>query len=258
MLMQREAKLLERYEAETCNKFDHVVWVTEEDYNAVKHLNACPELVQSGAKEQRRIQTLKRSTFNRSNANSIIPICIDPSEISPVQYLTREPNILFLGGMHWPPNAEGVTWFLENVWHLIKEQVPGARVFIIGKSPPRITRRLECVEAPGFVEDVDPYWMHSRVFIVPLLSGGGMRVKILDAWARGLPVISTTIGAEGIEYSDNEDIMIADDPQNFANTIIRMLKDNILANKLVKNGMKMIENYYDWGKIYSAWDRIYQ
>jgi len=243
VLLKLEWRKLARYEAQVCQQFDHVVWVTQEDLDAVQAQTQ---------RSQSPIRNLQPAT-----CNSIIPICIAPQEVQPITLLTNQPNLLFLGGMHWPPNAEGVRWFVSEIWPRVREQIPAARLQIIGKSPPPELSLAPGVIAPGYVDDVTPYWCNSRAFIVPLRAGGGMRVKILDAWARGLPVISTTIGAEGIKCQDGEDILIADTPGDFANAVVRVLSEEALAPQLAQGGRSTVEAHYDWRKVYTAWDDIY-
>jgi len=232
-LLQREARLMAKYEAQTCAQFDNVVWVTDEDREAVN-----------------RHSSIVHPQFT-------IPICIAPKEVTPVVPLPGEPTLLFLGGMHWPPNAMGVRWFLEKIWPLVKAQLPTVILNVIGKDPPSLVKEIDGVHAPGYVEDLKLYWGKSRVFIVPLRAGGGMRVKILDAWARGLPVVSTAIGAEGIEYNDGEDILIADNPREFCDAVLRVLQDDELAQRLAQGGRTKVETLYDWRTIYQDWDGVY-
>jgi len=241
-LLWREARLMAHYEAQTCTQFDQVVWVTDEDREAVH------SSILSGA---------ERSRAQSKDAGEVIPICVDPSEIEPVTTLSKEPTLLFLGGMHWPPNADGVRWFLDAVWPQVKARLPSARMNVIGKDPPSIAREIEEVHALGYVHEVSPYWQSSRVFIVPLRAGGGMRVKIMDAWARGLPVVSTTIGAEGIDYCDGEDILIADDPKAFAEKILHLLRDDTYARKIGRAGRRSVIGKYNWKTVYQRWHQIY-
>ena len=243
--LKHEAHLMARYETRICQQFDHVVWVTKEDLQAVSGL-------QHGS---RKLQT--------ANQNTVIPICVDPSSIpiyshdSEVLFRNPSPAILFIGGMHWPPNAEGVAWFLQHVFPLVRAQIPDIQFHIVGKSPPAELGSQAGVVAPGYVEDAEFYWQRSQVFIVPLRAAGGMRVKILDAWARGVPVISTTIGAEGISYKAGDHLLIADTPQDFSQAIIRVFYDDQLWQHLSRNGRKMVEENYDWRRTYKLFDPIY-
>jgi glycosyltransferase involved in cell wall biosynthesis len=107
------------------------------------------------------------------------------------------------------------------------------------------------------VADAQPYLENAAVFVVPLFSAGGMRVKIVDGWRWGLPIVSTTIGAEGIRYLDGENILIADSPEDFAKAVLRVLSEPELAQRLRQNGRRWVEEHYDWQKVYPAWDSVY-
>jgi glycosyltransferase involved in cell wall biosynthesis len=127
---------------------------------------------------------------------------------------------------------------------------------VIGKSPPPGLEGAG-VEVTGYVADLAPYLAETAAFIVPLHAGGGMRVKILDAWNWGLPVVSTTIGAEGISTRHGDNILIADTPETFAEGVLRVLRDEKLSRQLAHNGRRTIEEAYDWRFVYSAWDEVY-
>jgi glycosyltransferase involved in cell wall biosynthesis len=140
----------------------------------------------------------------------------------------------------------------------LREQFPGVRFCAVGKMPPDEIKDIPGVETPGYIEDVEPYWAQCRLFVVPLRAGGGMRVKILDAWARRVPVVSTTIGAEGLTYQDGEDILIADSPDQMAEQIITVLRSDETAQRIARAGRANVERHYDWRGIYSAWNRVYE
>jgi glycosyltransferase involved in cell wall biosynthesis len=235
--LTREARLLAGYESEICDRFDHVVWVTEEDRQAVA--------------------TLNNSAIGAKNRSTVIPICADPMRVEPVMPATNSHRITFLGGLHWPPNAQGVLWFADHVFPQIRKAASEAVLTVIGKDPPAGLER-EGVEITGYVADLAPYLAETTVFIVPLHAGGGMRVKILDAWSWGLPVVSTSIGAEGIVIEPERDILIADSPQAFAQAVIKVLRDPNLAHELGRNGRHTVGERYNWQVIYSAWDDVYR
>ena len=152
----------------------------------------------------------------------------------------------------------GVRWFAEQVWPGVRAQMETAEFVAVGRQPPSGLAVEQGIVTPGYVMDVEPYWRAARLFVVPLLSGGGMRVKIVDAWAHGLPVISTTSGAEGIEYRDGQDLWIADAPQTMAEKIVRLLKDGEEAERLGKTGRRRLEERYDWQVRYQEWDAVYE
>ncbi len=204
-LYEREWRALRRFEGHSMLDFDQVVTVTEPDRWILEAL----------------AETAQRESGpdNKLPKFSTIPICVDTKEVQPVNPGTGANEILYLGGLHWPPNVEGVMWFGREVWPKVKAQVPGARLTIVGKNPPGEVKGLEAdpaVRVTGYVADPGPHLEQAGAFIVPLFAGSGMRVKIVDGWRWGLPVISTTIGAEGIEYREGENILIADDPEAFA------------------------------------------
>lgn len=234
--LAREAHVLASYEAEICRRFDHVVWVTEEDRQTVA---AGDPLSPNG-----------------KTPSTVIPICADPLEVTPVARAAKGHRITFLGGLHWPPNAQGILWFAKHIFPQVQAEIPEAKLTVIGKNPPAGLEG-EGVEVTGYVTDLTSYLAETAVFIVPLHAGGGMRVKILDAWSWGLPIVSTTIGAEGINIQDGENILIADTPQTFAQAVVRIFKDKTLAYHLAQGGRQAALNKYNWRTIYSAWDEIY-
>jgi glycosyltransferase involved in cell wall biosynthesis len=109
----------------------------------------------------------------------------------------------------------------------------------------------------GYVADPRPYLEETAVFIVPLLAGGGMRVKIVDAWIWGLPVVSTTVGAEGIEIRPGENILIADTSAAFAEATVRLLQSPEEGQRLAQAGRQWVEQHYNWRTVYQLWDQVY-
>jgi glycosyltransferase involved in cell wall biosynthesis len=234
--LSREARLLAAYEADVCSRFDHVVWVTEQDRRAVAALSG--------------------TTTDGQTPSTVIPICADPARITPVARDSSQQRITFLGGLHWPPNARGVLWFAKQVFPQVRAEMPEAVLTVIGKNPPAGLEGAG-IEVTGYLTDLGPYLAQTAVFIVPLHAGGGMRVKILDAWSWGLPVVSTTIGAEGIHVQHGENALLVDTAPAFAQAVIQVLKDPGLAGQLGHSGRQTVVERYDWRVVYSAWDDIY-
>lgn len=237
-ILKQESKNMARFEVAVCQQFDEVVWVTVEDKTAVA--NAA------------------NGTGNKING-PVIPICVDPQKKPLLARKGEAKRVTFLGGLHWPPNAAGIVWFAREVWPLVQQAVPEAQLTVIGKDPPEELSQLGLanVDVTGYADDVMPYLQETAVFVVPLHAGGGMRVKIVDGWSWGLPIVSTTIGAEGIGYTDGHDLLIADDDQMFAEATIKLLRDPSFAQTLGQNGRETLETHYDWRKIYKEWDDIY-
>lgn len=247
LLLQRERRLLARYEADVCRRFDRVVTVTGEDRKLLSALCGGAGADADGC--------------DGDENWDVIPICVDPRDKPVVERRPDARRILILGTMFWPPNAEGALWFARRILPRVLEQAPDAVLTIVGKNPPAPLARLAVpgshVEVTGYVRDLAPVLSESAVFAVPLRAGGGMRVKITDAWCWGLPIVSTTVGAEGIEHRDGANLLIADGEESFAAKVVRVLKDRDLADRLVANGRAWVEEKYDWRLVYSRWDRIY-
>lgn len=163
--------------------------------------------------------------------------------------------------MFWPPNVEGVLWFAREVWPRVVDRVGDVRFVVIGKDPPQEVRdlpaRVRSVDVTGYVADPRPFLEETAVFIVPLRAGGGMRVKIVDAWCWGVPVVSTSIGAEGIEVEDGRNILIADGPEALAGAVVRVLQDPSLGESLRTAARRHVEHRYNWRRTYPAWDAVY-
>ena len=248
LLWTRESLLLSEYEATLLREFDEILTVTANDCEALLDL----------LDEQGRIQ--------RGEHITVLPICVDPANQPLLPQEAPTTKIIHLGTMFWPPNIEGVLWFANEVLPQIVTAVPDAAFVVAGKDPPHEVMALTSPASPlaahvqvtGFVADPDPLLAGSQVFVVPLLAGGGMRVKILDAWQWGLPVVATTIGAEGILKRLGENILLADEPQAFADAVIGVLTDPELANKLRRNGRDWVEQHYDWNLEYKNLDGIYR
>ncbi|MCP4357462.1 MAG: glycosyltransferase [Chloroflexi bacterium] len=237
-LLSIESGNMSRYEVDVCRQFDQVVWVTAEDKAAVAQVAN-----QNG-------ETIR---------GPVIPICVDPETKQVIPPTAKPCRVTFLGGLHWPPNADGILWFAEEVWPLIQKKLPDALFTVIGKDPPAklTTMPLTGLDVTGYVDDPRPYLAETAAFIVPLHAGGGMRVKIVDGWSWGLPIVSTTIGAEGIQYEDGRDILIADNTKTFAEAVTKLFRQPELANSLRKSGRSALEAHYDWRAQYTAWDDIY-
>jgi glycosyltransferase involved in cell wall biosynthesis len=146
--------------------------------------------------------------------------------------------------MNHPPNADGIAWFVREVW----PQTPDARLLVVGRDPPESVLRLasDRIAVTGAVPDVAPYFARATAVIVPLLSGGGTRLKILEAFAAGRAVVSTSIGAEGLEVSDGRHLLLADGAHAFAEATGRLLADPELRARLAAEARKLVQERYDW------------
>lgn len=177
-----------------------------------------------------------------------VPIAVDASKVGALEPIAESPQILFVGTLAWPPNAGAVNYWLEAIWPRVKARRPDATCVVVGRGESGLARRWERtagVRFTGWVADVEPWFRSSRVMVVPVRAGSGMRVKILDAFVRGVPVVTTQIGIEGIEAQHGVHALIADEPGAFASEVIRLLDDRRLAEALRAAARRLVVDRYD-------------
>lgn len=159
------------------------------------------------------------------------------------------PTVVWIGGLQRFANADGIRHFLSAIWPRVAAEAPDSRLVLVGRPPhrrPPIPVAADRVEFTGFVDDARPFFHAASAFIVPLRVGGGTRLKILDALACGAPVVSTRIGAEGLEVVDDRDLLIADEPDAFADAVLRLLREAGTRQRLARSGRTLMEARYDW------------
>lgn len=186
---------------------------------------------------------------------------VDTEYFTPAQQEPNEPTILFMGTLSWPPNIDGLAYFCQKVMPLIQARMPDVRFIIVGRNPAPEVLALEKgreIQVIGAVPDVRPYLAQAAVCVVPLRVGSGSRLKILEALAAGRAVVSTTIGAEGLDVAHRRDLLIADDPEMFANSVCELLHNRSLRAQLAANGRALVEERYDWQALAGKLDRIYR
>jgi len=182
--------------------------------------------------------------------SEVVPNAVDIDEFrrSPGHPLPDGSTVLFFGALNYFPNVDGLLHLLDDVWPLLAASHPAARLKIVGQHPPPeiLARRGPRVEVTGRVDDLRPHLASAAVTIVPLRIGGGTRFKILEAMAMGRPVVSTSLGAEGIDARPGVDLLIADEPRDFAAAVGRVLDDPGLADALGARGRALVEKGYSW------------
>jgi len=201
-----------------------------------------------------------RDTFERLYQGATRkPACVVPTGVD-TSYFTadeREPNagrLVFTGSMDWLPNEDAMTFFCRDVLPLIRTRCPEVQLTIVGREPTRGVRNLATqngIVVTGRVEDVRPFIREAAVYIVPLRIGGGTRLKIFEAMAMGKAVVSTTVGAEGLPVVDDRHLAIADDPQAFADAVIRVLNDNPYRQRLGRSACELVTSRFDWSVVAS-------
>ncbi|HOP79774.1 MAG TPA: glycosyltransferase, partial [Armatimonadota bacterium] len=167
------------------------------------------------------------------------------SQVAAVKRFEETSDLLFVGSFKHPPNADAVRFFCKEVFPFVLERIPDAKLFVVGANPPADIQNLasENVIVTGFVQDLSDYLLRARVSISPLRFGAGMKGKVGEALSWGLPVVTTSIGAEGMSLVHEQDALIADDPKSFAEQIIRLYKDRELWNRLSENGKARVAQW---------------
>jgi glycosyltransferase involved in cell wall biosynthesis len=179
---------------------------------------------------------------------AVVPNAVDTEHFMPQPDRTVPGTVLFFGTLGYHPNVDGILFFLREVLPLLRRATPGLTVQVVGAAPPPAVLRLAGpdVIVTGEVDDVRPYLARAQAVIAPLRIGGGTRLKILEAMAMGKPVVSTTLGAEGLAARADKEILIADTPETFARQLGRILVDDRLATALGSAARRLVETSYDW------------
>lgn len=242
---------------------DHLLYQQNHELSQPKHQNVFKLLKQQEARLYKNADYIlacskpDMKTLMNLNQNKISGFVV-PNGTSLKLKTARVTNIqatqlLFCGSLDYAPNRNGLLWFYQKVWPQVKRSVKDISLTVIGRNG------TDCVYEPllqdpqinfiGTVGDVAPYYLKSQIAIVPLLEGSGTRLKILEAMSYGVPVISTSIGAEGIDYEHADNIIIADTPEEFEKEISKTIDNHNRLESLSKEGLKLINNSYNWKHI---------
>jgi polysaccharide biosynthesis protein PslH len=242
MMYRMEFRKMLRYERAAVRKFQHVIAVSEND---------------------RALMT----KWVDGDRVTVVPTGVDLAQYRPASNRLDAfaPLVTFVGAMDWEPNVDGVEYFCGEVWPAIKAEVPQARFRIVGRNPDRRVQKWasnsinndNSIEVTGRVPSVVEHLYQSAVVIVPLRIGGGTRLKIYEAMATAKAVVSTTVGAEGLDVHHGRDIMLADDPCSFAQAVIMLLRDPELRRRYEKAAAETAANY-DWSAIGERFSGVLQ
>ena len=234
---------LHRYEQMICSRSDAVVAVSEPDRSALVQL--VPD----------------RLVDVVANGIDLAEYPYPPAAPS----FHQPPTLIFTGKMDYRPNVDAILWFAQEVLPLIQMQKSDVRLQVVGMNPHRrlsSLARLPGVEITGAVEDVRPYVYGAAVYVVPLRVGGGTRFKVLEALASGKPIVSTSLGVEGLGLQDGRELLIADEPQTFADAVLRLLADQAgdgdLCAGLTGAGRRFVVSHFAWEQIVPRLERVYQ
>ncbi len=224
---------LKKYELDMLEKVDGIAAITRKDAAYFRGLTATPVID--------------------------IPYGIKPEGFVPSFAVPANPTFFHIGSMNWIPNQDGIKWFLETTWPRLKAQLPEAQFYLAGRFMPEwlVGYQAEGVHIVGEVDDALQFVAANHIAIVPLLSGSGIRIKIIEAMAMGKTVITTKVGAEGIGYTEGENIFIADKPEKFIEYMKMLAGQPERAEKTGRAARKLIEEIYDNRKIVSRLLKFY-
>lgn len=191
----------------------------------------------------------------------VIPGGVDGDRFRPRPVEEDFPSVIFRGVMNFIPNSDAVLYFHKEIMPLVKKEFPDLKFYVVGKFPPPGIQALhdgKSVIVTGLVPDIQEYMAKATVNISPMRSGSGMKNKILEAWAMERAVVATSLSCDGIDISDAKDILVADSPQKFADSVIRLLKDPGLRVRLGKAGREKAMARYSWSYVAGLFEKVYQ
>ncbi len=186
---------------------------------------------------------------------------VDTDEFVPSPDKEQPATILWVGGLDYLPNRDAVQWFLTDVFPIVKKRVPNAKCDVVGGGGKQTLRNFasdDSIMFHGFVESPVPYLQSATVFVVPVRSGSGTRLKMLEAMASGKAIVSTSIGAEGIKGDSGVHFLIADDPEEFAEQVVRLIRSAEERRRLGENARNLVVSVYDWRPIVAGLERRYR
>ncbi len=228
---------LRAFEKSICPEFDRCIVVSEYDKNYLKNLCCMDNFV-------------------------VIPNGVDTRYFKPESAEVKKDHLVWVGGMTGPYNSNAVDFFMQKIWSLIKYKVPGATIDFAGGGPTQTLRNKaledKSVQVLGFVPDIRPIVQRASVFIAPIRIGSGTKIKVLNAMAQAKPVVATTTAAEGIDVTPEENILIADDPGEFAEKIVYLLNHEHIAREIGTKARELIEKKYSWDVISDDIHRTYE
>ena len=220
---------MQAFEGVMCRRFDRVIAVSRED----------SELMQREYKV---------------TAIDHVPTGVDTTFFRPRRAERRDPrNLVFTGSMDWLPNEDAIRYFTTQIMPLIKRKLPDVTLTVVGRDPypalVELSKQDPSIIVTGRVEDVRPYMERAAAYIVPLRIGGGTRLKIFEAMAMEKPIVSTTVGAEGLPVQHESQILLADTPDTFAAAVRRVLEDEEFAFHLGRRSAKLVREQFGWNRV---------
>lgn len=195
-----------------------------------------------------------------STPKFVVPNGVEVSYFKPSTVSPEPHSLVFTGMMAYVPNYDGILYFLDEIFPLIRQEVPDVKIYVVGNRPPKelLKRASERVVITGYVEDVRPFVWRASVYVVPLRMGSGTRLKVLEAMSMKKPIVTTSIGCEGIDVQHGESALIADTPPTFADAVVELLRHAELRHTLIRNGYDLVCSHYEWSVIGKHVEALYQ
>jgi len=223
-------KRMYAFEKLTCSQFDGVVTVSRHDS-----------------------ETLVRE-FRLKNVLGDVPTGVDTDYFRPLEKKHRKENhLVFIGAMDWIPNEEAVLFFVKEIYPRIRAQIPKVTFTVVGRNPSKKLLALQesdpSIHVTGTVADIRPYVATAAVMVVPIRVGGGTRIKIFEGMAMGIPIVSTTVGAEGLPILHDKNILLADTPEDFAQMTILLLKNPSKGEAMSDLALQMVRENHCWSSV---------
>ncbi|MBL0287827.1 MAG: glycosyltransferase [Bacteroidetes bacterium] len=232
LALTNQAFWIKRYEKKICKHADIVLAAPNDE----------EELIKIGANPKK-----FRETFHLGDESLL--------DLPELQFLKTENSIFYCGTLTWEANVDGLIWFINSGWKPLKEKYPDLKFYITGKNPDnRIVNAIKenqakGIELTGFVDDLDIYFQKSKVFISPLRFGSGIKVKVMNALYRGIPTVTTSVGAEGLAVKSGDQIFISDNMADFIHQISLLIEDELLWNQFKLNSRALAKEKYTWDNV---------
>jgi len=229
LYLRDQWRKMRRFEKEMCRRFDSVIAVSRED------------------RDQMREEYGFAAVFE-------VPTGVDTDFFKPSGAQKVEPhNVVFTGSMDWLPNEDAIRYYTEQIQPIVRRSLPNATLTVVGRNPYpsllELSRRDSSIIVTGRVDDVRPYMERAAAYIVPLRIGGGTRLKIYEAMAMEKPIVSTTVGAEGLPVTDGKELCIADTPETFAAAVVNLLTNPEAARNLGQESARVVRERFGWNGV---------
>lgn len=238
LVLSLEAHRIKKYEVLMCNKANAVLAAPNDQV----------ELKSAGVKTNVFIDT-----YHLGNEENL--------HLPAIKYDNTQLNLLFIGTLTWEANIDGLLWFLKECWPLIKAQLPQVKFTVVGKCSDELKQRILLlapeIDLLGFVDNLDELYQSHRVFVAPLRFGSGIKVKVVNGLYRGIPTVTTSVGAEGLNLNNGEELFIADNKTEFSKNIISLLNNIDIWHPMSLKSRAIMRKKYTWKNVMDNVDRSF-